>query len=60
MIHLAQQVLDKSDAIEDKYAVRQALQFLAEINLTGDNLNTVRFEIIQHIAKLRAILENKQ
>ncbi len=57
---MAKQILSQTDDLQEKYAARQALQFLTEINFTGDNLNTVRLEIIEYIGKLRTILNNKQ
>ncbi len=49
----------KSEVLETRYAGNQALQYLATLSPTEGDLDTVRYEMIRHIMKLRAALAIK-
>ena len=52
---LAIEARDSDGAIERRYAGRKALQYLADLDVTGGDMNATRLEIVQRILHLQAL-----
>lgn len=52
---LALEARDAAGGIERRYAGRRALQYLADIDVTGGDMNVIRLEIIDRILALEAL-----
>jgi hypothetical protein len=52
---LALEARDAAGGIERRYAGRKALQYLADLDVTGGDMNTARLEIIERILQLQSM-----